>query len=280
MSFSLTKKIILILVVIYVTAGIILFLLQENILFHPQSLPADHKYSFQQPFQEINVDRGARNLNIIRFETFTMKKGVVLYLHGNRDNIGRYAHMASLFTDLGFVVWMIDYPGFGKSTGNISEEILYEDAAFMYDLAKKEYPSAQIVIYGRSIGSGIAAQLASTKPSHRLILETPYYSMSSLANNYAPMYPVKKLLRYKFPTNEYISGLSIPITIFHGTKDELIPYSQAEKLKKGKPSATLIPVEGGKHNDLYKHTSYLNALRDILHPPASLSDTPPSDTTN
>lgn len=264
MSFSLPVKILLILVGTYIAAGIILFGLQEKFLFHPDPLPLNHKYDFQQPHTEYNSDLNGRNLNMIQFHSRGTSKGIVLYFHGNRDNIGRYAHMASFFTEAGYDVWMQDYPGFGKSTGELSERTLYDDAELMYSSATKDIPLENIIIYGRSIGSGIAAHLAAKRHCRALILETPYYSVTSLVKHYVPFFPVEHLLWYRLPTYEYLPAVRAPVTIFHGTNDRLIPYSQAEKLKKENPPIKLVTIEGGQHNDLFRHAAFKQGLDSVL----------------
>jgi alpha-beta hydrolase superfamily lysophospholipase len=99
-----------------------------------------------QPFQELNVPVGDRNLNIVKFGTGATKKGIVLYFHGNMRNIERYASYAKTFTKAGYELWMMDYPGFGKSTGKLTEEILYRDAALMYGMAREEVAAGEIII--------------------------------------------------------------------------------------------------------------------------------------
>ncbi len=257
-------RILVILIVIYVAGGIFLFLFQERLLFHPRSLPFSHRFHFKQPFKELNIPLGDRNISVVKFMPSTVRKGVVLYFHGNRDNVERYAHMSTYFTSADYEVWMIDYPGFGKSTGDVSEKILYADALTLYTMAAKEVDPRHIVLYGRSIGSGIAGQLSSLVPCKQLILETPYHSMEALAKHYAPMYPVRSLLRYHLPLNTYLAGVQVPVTIFHGTNDDLIPFSHAEKLHSEKTSSTLVEIEGGQHNDLFKFERFRNTLDSLL----------------
>src|SRR4030095_16065344 len=106
-------------VIAYFVCGIVLYFLQEKFLFHPQKLPADYVFSFQQPFKEINLPVSSeKNISIIQFTVpDSLRKGVVLYFHGNRRNIERYGSYAINFTRNKYEVWMIDYPGFGKTTG-------------------------------------------------------------------------------------------------------------------------------------------------------------------
>ena len=255
----------MILVAIYVAVGIIFYYVQERIIFHPTPLAANYNYRFTDPHAEINIPAGEYNLHFVKFLTAGPKKGIVLYFHGNMDNLERYAPTASLFTKNDYEVWMIDYPGFGKTTGEISEKRLYSDARKMYEQAAGE--SDHLLIYGRSVGTGVASQLASEQPCDHLLLETPYYSMAKLAKDYAPLYPVRLLLKYELLVNAFLKKVNCPITIFHGTEDELIPFSHAEKLKKEKPSLTLVTIKGGRHNDLSGNSEFIQSLQKILTTP-------------
>lgn len=242
-----------VIIAVYAIIGISLYLLQDLLLFHPVVVQKDSVYHFNQPYKElfIPIDKET-NINIIQFPLAdSVSKGVVLYFHGNRTNISRYERFAKNFTKNNYSVWMIDYPGFGKSTGKITEATLYESALQMYKLARVNYQPSSIIIYGKSIGTGIATQLASIRDCKRLILETPYYGLASLVNNKLWMYPVKRMIHYQLPTYEYISKVTAPISIFHGTDDALIPLSNAFKLKsKLKQLDEFIVIENGTHNNL------------------------------
>ena len=216
---------------------------------------------------EVNIPYNKETtLNIIRFKTNdSIARGVVLYLHGNRKNISWYAKYASNFTKNGYEVWMLDYPGFGKSTGRFTEQELYGYALQLYKLARTKYKPADIIIYGKSLGTGIASQLASVRDCKYLILETPYYSMNSLAAHYLPVYPVSRMLHYHFPTNEYLKEVTAPIIIFHGTDDGVVPYSNATRLVGVlKQSDEFITVEGGSHNDLNDFPLFHQKLDSLL----------------
>lgn len=253
-----------ILLLVYIVIGIILYFLQDIIIFHPKALPKDHVFNFKQPFNEINIKRdGYRNLNIIQFLPKENAKGIVLYFHGNKNNIERYAQFAPVFTKNNYEVWMIDFPGYGKTTGKRSEQIMYGDALLFYQLAKEKITAENIIIYGKSLGTGVAAYLASKKLCKQLILETPYYSMTSMTQVYVPIYPAT-LLRYSFPTNQYLKEIKMPVSIIHGTSDEVIPYRQSLKLKSEFPAIDLITAPNGKHNDLYKFSTVIQKLDSLL----------------
>lgn len=250
----------------YIMIGVALYFLQDKFIFHPKKLAADYQYKFDVPFREINLPvNDEKNLSIVQFTVpDSVRKGIVLYFHGNRTNINRYAVHASSFTRNGYEVWMIDYPGFGKTTGKRTEQALYDDALVFYRMAISRVPIEQIVIYGRSLGSGIAAQLASVRECKQLILETPYYSMDALARRYFFIYPVMPMTRYELPTHKYFEYIKAPITIFHGTRDGVIPFKHARWLQEKKSGTELIRIEKGKHNNLASFPLYQQKLDSLL----------------
>ena len=243
-----------IIIVVYCLVGTALYYLQDTLLFHPVPLPADSTYHFTQPFKEVNIEYDAKTrFNVVKFSfpDDTLEKGVVLYFHGNRENISHYAQYSNNFTKNLYEVWMPDYPGFGKSTGDFTEKVLYEEALQVYKMARIKYKPQQIIIYGKSLGTGIAAQLASVRDCKMLILETPYYSFTSLVRLPFFIYPVELLSHYKVPTYQYLQKVTAPITIFHGTSDGVIPYFNAKRIKEYlKPADEFITIEGGSHNNL------------------------------
>jgi hypothetical protein len=165
-------------------------------------------------------------------------------------------------------VLMIDYPGYGKSTGKLTEKKLYDWAMVAYKIAISRYPVEKIIIYGKSMGTGIAAQLASVRDCKRLILETPYYDFPSVINTYLPIYPVRLMLHYKLPTYEYIQTIQSPITIFHGTNDWTVRYKNSKRLKKFlKTGDELITIKGGSHNNLYTYPETVYKLDSLLQLP-------------
>lgn len=255
-----------ILLIIYAAGGIALYYFQDYIFFRPVQLDKRYEFEFDYPFREVNIPYNAEsNINIIQFTSDSLPKGVVLYFHGNRRNIEWYARFSEVFTRNGYEVWMMDYPGYGKSTGERTEKKLYEWSLLFYKLARANYSPDSIILYGKSLGSGLAAQLASVRDCKNLILETPYYNFTSLVRQYVPFYPLNRIIKYKFPTNEYLPNVTAPITIFHGTKDRLIWYSNASKLKPLlKPGDEFITLEGGGHRGLPRYSAYQLKMDSLL----------------
>ncbi len=252
---------------LYGIIGIALFYLQLNFLFHPEKLAKDYEYKFDTPFEEVNIPFNDKDtMNMVKFlPKDSVRRGVVLYYHGNKQNIGRYAKFVNIFTKHGYEVWMEDYPGYGKSTGERTEKKLYEQAMQVYKMAAGKYKSDSIILYGKSLGTGIASYVASQTNCRQLILETPYYSIPDLFGCYAPIYPTQRMSIYKIPTNEYLQQVKYPITIFHGTDDGVVPYRCAKKLKAVlKPTDEFVTIEKGTHHNLYEFDVYRKTMDSLL----------------
>ena len=251
---------------LYCLFGILIYYLQDYFFFRSLALKQDHRYNFSSPYREVNLPyTGKQNLNIIQFETAGPVRGVVLYFHGNRKNIGWYAKFAPMFTAHGYEVWMPDYPGYGKSTGRLTEETLYDYTMQLYKLARRKYGADSVIIFGKSMGTGLATYLASRVDCRRVILETPYYSLSSVAAHFFPIYPMERMTRVKIPSWEYLKDVTEPVTIFHGTSDGVIPYRNAERLRPFlKKGDEFITIEGGSHKDLSDFQRFNRKMDSVL----------------
>jgi hypothetical protein len=257
-----------IIIIVYCGIGIALYYLQQKFLFHPEKLSSAYMYQFKAPFEEVNIPiNNTDTVNMVKFfPADSVRRGVVIYFHGNRDNIERYAKFAGNFTKHGYEVWMEDYPGFGKTTGERTEKKMYEQALQVQKMAASKYGKDSVIIYGKSFGTGIAAYVASQTDNRRIILETPYYSIPSLFSCYAPIYPTTAMAEYKIPSNEYLVQVKYPITIFHGTDDGVIPYRNASKLKAViKPTDEFITIEKGTHHNLNDFDLYHQKLDSLLN---------------
>ena len=250
--------------IVLVTIG--LYFMQEKLIFLPTKLSQDYKYQFSEPFEELflETEDGAR-LNALHFK-IDSPKGVILYFHGNAGDLSRWGEITSGFTKYGYDVVVMDYRTYGKSTGGLSEENLYNDAQLFYDYTSGLYPENKIVIYGRSIGTGLATFIAANNKPSKLILETPFFNFSEAVKNRVPILPVKYLLKYKFPSNTFIVNTNCPTLMFHGTKDKIVPYKSGERLSKLVSSTrlTFITIPEGEHNNLMSFEDYRKELESFL----------------
>jgi pimeloyl-ACP methyl ester carboxylesterase len=257
-------------VLVYIAAGYIVFVialyfLQERFIFKPEKLPQDFKYVYNVPFKELFFDV-AEGVSINGLHFYCRKpNGLILYLHGNTRSIKGWAKYARDFYRYNYDVVMVDYRGFGKSTGKRSERDIKNDLQFVYDTLAVQYHEHHILVYGRSIGSGFAAKLAADNKPRYLIIDSPYYSFIKVAERFFPFLPHRFVLRYHLRTDKWITRVNCHTYIIHGTKDWLIPISHSEKLQQLNPhKITLIRIVGGGHNNLPSFPQYHNFIRDIL----------------
>lgn len=257
----------LIVLAIYIGISILLYYLQDYLLFKPEKLDKDFQYFYEnQEVEEYNIEtRDGAVINGLHFKV-KQPKGVVLYLKGNSKSMKGWGKFAVDFTRHNYDVFMIDYRGFGKSTGRRTQKALKNDLQLIYNKMKEKVDEKYIVLYGRSLGSGFATKLASTNNPKMLILDAPYYSLSKVTARYAPFMPMSIILKYPIPTYKWLKYVECPIHIIHGTNDKLIPFKSSVKLSKIKPDQTrLYSVIGGGHKNLNTFESYHKMLEEIIN---------------
>ncbi|MFN8439280.1 MAG: alpha/beta fold hydrolase [Caldilineaceae bacterium] len=258
-------RLLLIPIVLYLALCLLLYLRQERLLFYPTVLAADYRYSFSVPFEELSIPVNGAVLNVVHFRA-AQPKGIVFYLHGNGDIIGFLGDTAEDFVALDYDLFMPDYRGYGKSTGTLDNETtFYNDMTVAYAYVHQHFLNLPIIIYGHSIGSGIAVHLAAENDPQRLILESPYYSLQSLVAEKMSWVPTSLLLKYPLRSDQWIERVTVPITLIHGTADTLIPYENSMRLLElihGEKQ--LVTVEGGGHGNLRRSREWQEAMRKLL----------------
>ena len=257
---------------IYIIAGyaliiILVYIIQEKFIFNPEKIKQDFLYKYDVPFKELffDVEPGVR-INGLHF--FVKNPlGLILYFHGNSRSIKGWARYAKDFYRYQYDVVLVDYRGFGKSTGRRAEKAMFNDLQIVYNSLANQYHENHIIVYGRSLGSGFASKLASDNSPRYLILDAPFYSFRKAVQRFIPILPMKYVLRFQLQTNKWIRKVNCHTYILHGTKDWLIPIKQSEQLQKLNPhKITLISIHGGGHNNLPTFPEYHNFIRDILAP--------------
>lgn len=258
-------RIFLVLCLFYVAVCCLLYFRQERLIFYPTVLSADYRYAFTVPFEEISLPVEEAVINVVHFKA-EKPKGIVFYLHGNGDIINFLGDTAQSFVKLGYDVFMPDYRGYGKSSGTlVNEAAFYGDMAVAYAYLHKHFPDLPITIYGHSIGSGLAVRLAAENHPQRLILESPYFSLQSLIAEKLPWIPTSLLLKYPLRSDQWIGKVTVPITLFHGTADTLIPFANSERLLELIPGEKeLIAVPGGGHGNLRAANGFWEQIERIM----------------
>ncbi|HSN48782.1 MAG TPA: alpha/beta fold hydrolase, partial [Flavobacterium sp.] len=170
-------KILKIVAGIYIIVCLLLYFFQEKIIFFPQKLEKTYQFSFDQNFEEIYIKtKDNKSLNGLLFKADSAR-GLIFYLHGNAGSLSSWGEVAKTYTTLNYDVFMLDYRGYGKSEGSINGQTqFFQDIQTAYDQLKTKYPEETIIVVGYSIGTGIAAKVASANNPSLLILQAPYYS--------------------------------------------------------------------------------------------------------
>ena len=255
-----------IVVAVILAIGILIYFFQHNFFFQPEKLPADFKFAYDNLKAEektVETEPGAK-INYLHFHVDN-PKGVVIYLKGNTKSIKGWGKFAIDFTRLNYEVIMMDYRGFGKSTGKRNVEAMKRDSQFIYDLAKKEFTEDKIVVYGRSLGSGFAARLAAKNNPRLLILTSPLYSLLRTIHRYLPFMPAKPFLRYNIPTFHYLKNVRCPIKIIHGSDDGLVPINTAIDLSEINPKLTrLYVILRAGHINIHQFEEYHHVMEEIF----------------
>ena len=207
-------------------------------------------------FEEYLIDlKPGVQLSGIRFKAKN-PAGVVFYLKGNSGSIKGWGKFAVDFLRYNYDVIIIDYRGFGKSTGYRTQEAINTDLQMVYDKIKDQVKEKRTILYGRSMGSGFAAKLASANDPKLLILDAPYYSMTKTTKRYLPFLPISLIIKFPIPTYKWVKHVKCPVHIIHGTKDRLIPLNSSVELSFLAPKNTrLHTVVGGGHNNLHTFES-------------------------
>jgi len=249
----------------FIVLTAIVYFIQDRFIFKPEKLAANFQFRFNIPFRELFFDPASDvRINGLHFYRED-PKGLILYMHGNSRSIKGWSKYARDFYRYDYDVVLVDYRGFGKSTGKRSEKEMLKDMQFVYQTLASQYPEQHLFMYGRSIGSGFATKLASDNNPRYLLLDAPYYNFTKVVTRFLPILPVRFVLRYHLRTDQWIMNVKCHTYIIHGTKDWLIPIRHSERLQKLNPrKITLIRIHGGRHNNLPSFPEYHNFVRDIL----------------
>ena len=253
----------LLLIAAYGAALLWLWFRQERLLFHPEPLPAGFAFNLGADVHEESVEVPGAHLSALHLR-LPAPKGVVFFLHGNAGNLASWFVNADFYRAANFDLYMIDYRGYGKSSGQIdSEDQLRSDVHAAWDQVAPRYQGLKRVIYGRSLGSGLAAGLAVQTAPDLTILVSPYSSMQALAKEHYPFVP-SALLRYPLRTADDAARLRGPLLLVHGDRDIVVPPHHSADIQAVAPQAKLLRLPEAGHGDLQDFEVYRQTLREAL----------------
>lgn len=195
-------------------------------------------------------------------------RGVLLFFHGNAGNISHRLESLRIFHRLQLDVLIVDYRGYGRSSGRPSERGLYRDgqAAWHYLIEQRQVAPEEIVVFGRSLGAAVAAHLAARQPVGALILESGFTSVADLGADLYPFLPVRLLVRYRYPTAEDLAQVTAPVLVVHSRDDEIIPFSHGERLYQTASEPKWFLEIQGSHNAGFMDSGedYIRGLKRFL----------------
>jgi len=238
----------------------VLYFAQERLIFPATPLPAEYRFAYDQRFTEVQVPVAGATLSALHF-TQDHPRGLVFFLHGNGGNLVDWTTGVDFYRRVNYDLFILDYRGYGKSTGRIeSEAQLNADVRAAWDAIAPRYRGKPIVIYGRSLGTGLAVALAREVDAQLLVLVTPYTSLADAAQRAYPVAPAF-LLKYPLRTDRAIGDVRAPVLFLHGTRDTLIPPADSEKLRTlVRSKSELVMIEGAGHQDIHQFRAYQDSL--------------------
>lgn len=240
---------------------------QEKLLFAPTVLRSDLVLPEAHDIHEVRIDVPGAQLSALHLR-LPDPKGVVFFLHGNGGSLQNWFVNPDYYRKANFDLFMIDYRGYGKSSGSITSQAqLHADVRAAWDSIATRYAARKRVIYGRSLGSGLAASLATelsaAQAPHLTVLVSPYRSVAALTAQHYPWVP-EALLRYPLRTDALIGRIPNRLLLVHGEQDALIPPGHSRALQVLAPQAQLLLVPGASHNDVQESPIYLDGLARAL----------------
>lgn len=247
-------KMLLIILLVTIIFKIYFVFLEQRSLYHPYKDIPQTPADLGIKFEEVNFKTVDAKLLNGWFVPAKDAKVTVLYCHGNAGNIYHRLHKVKFFHEMGFNFFIFDYRGYGKSTGTPSQKGLYKDAQAAYDyiISRNDVDKNKIVVYGKSLGGPVAADLCLHRKASALILEGSFASVTLRAQQLYPFLPMKLLITQEYDAMAKVKDMAVPKLIVHGKQDEVISFRHAEILfKAAAEPKQFLPFEGGHNDDVY-----------------------------
>ncbi len=234
----------------YLVFALVIYLFQDRYVYHPSremvGTPEQIGLKFEGVFFEAEDHAKLHGWYL----PAKSARATLLFLHGNAGNISHRLESLAIFHELGLNVFIFDYRGYGHSLGRPSELGTYLDAvaAWRYLTRKRGIPANEIIVFGRSLGGGIAAWLAARHPPRALVLESTFTSVEDMGRYMFPWLPVRLLARYRYDTLANLRYVRCPLLLVHSPDDDIVPYSQGRRLLEAASEPKYFLRLGGSHN--------------------------------
>lgn len=247
-------------VLLYIGACVLLYAGQRRLIYFPRA------EVMQAPAETVWLPSAGETLKLWRLSG--TGRNAIIYFGGNAEDVAKnIPDYATWLPD--FTVYFVNYRGYGGSSGSPSEAALFEDALNIYDALAKKYQN--IVVVGRSLGSGVAMYLAAAREVARLVLITPFDSAARVARRVMPIFPTGWLLRDRFDSVSRVPAVEAPVLVLVAGADGVIHRHHSDALVEAFPQqqVTVEVIEGADHNTVHMWPGYARSLQNFLAPPAS-----------
>ena len=240
---------------LYLIIGLVLFVIQRSITFNKSGKPRRPEEYGLRSIKEVFIETPDKLTLLAWFHKPKDKNPILIYFHGNSYDIGERAYRIERYINKGWGVFLLAWRGYSGNKGTPTEKNLYIDGQTAIDWVKVNtgYHNSNIVLYGESLGCGVAVELCLQDKFKSIILEAPFTSVVDIGQNKYPIYPVKFFTLDKFDNLSKIDRISSPLLIINGKKDEVIPFTHGLQLfQKAKEPKKHVCVDEAMHNNLYE----------------------------
>lgn len=261
-------SLLLLLLVGLLAVSALMLLFEKKYIYFPDSDIAATPAATGLPYREVRITAGDGVALHGWFIPASGARKTLLHFHGNAGNISHRLHLYRQWHQLGLNILAIDYRGYGRSGGSISEAGIYHDAeaAWQYLTSELNIPPENTIIAGRSLGAAVAAKLAIGKKAAGLVLETPFTSIREMAAEHYPWLPVRALIHTRLDTLAYVQKAGLPLLVIAATDDEIVPIAMPQRIyAEARTPKRLVQLPGG-HNDfdILSETAYIEAWKNWL----------------
>jgi fermentation-respiration switch protein FrsA (DUF1100 family) len=248
----------------YVAGLVLLYLFQRSLLYLPRRRPVSPAAAGFPEAKEVVIETSDGERVIAWHVPPRPGHPLVIYFHGNAETIANRVdrHRALIATGAGLLA--VSYRGYMGSTGKPTEPGLLRDADAAYAFAASRHPAERIVLWGHSLGSGVAVALAASRPVAKLVLEAPFTSTADVAQRMFPLVPVRRLMHDQFRSDQRIGAVTASILILHGARDIVVPIALGERLYQlAREPKRFVRYPRGGHDDLDDYGAGIEARRFI-----------------
>lgn len=259
----------IIILVLYIGICTLLYLNQDDLLFHPQPTSKQEIADILKSYPDFDtltfiMKDGNRTCGFISKDTIKEKLPLVLYFGGNAEEVSHLADYKKYFPNS--VMVMVNYRSFGLSQGTISEKTMFADALEAYDklIINPEIDATKIIVIGRSIGTGVATYLSSQRKTTATILITPYENMIDVAFEKYPFVPISLLIKHRFESDTYAPSITSPMLALISANDQVIPKHHAYKLKEAWKGKTDVLEVNEDHNSIIHNEAVWKKIEEFV----------------